>query len=66
MRSGEYLFSHQTQPPGQRSEEEEKCKDVKKRPEEALDDCMETLTSMPDSVIRLFVRQLLSKSGTKL
>ena len=66
MRSGEYLLSHQTKSPGQRSEEEEQCKGAEKHPEDALDDCLEALTTMPESVIRLFVRQLLSKSGTKM
>ena len=40
--------------------------EASKRPDDALDEAIHVLDNMPDSVVGMYLRCLLSKFGTKL
>ena len=48
------------------AETQTECMEASKRPDDALDEAIHVLDNMPDSVVSMYLRCLLSKFGTKL
>ena len=65
MTGGDYVLSQQTRPPDPNLSVES-CMGAEKCPEDAIVCAMKTMQSMPDIVVKMFVRELLAESGIQL
>ena len=65
MSSGDYVLSQQRKPPDP-AVQHYRYEVVTQQPEHTYTDALQLVKAMPEPVIRLFVRQLLTESGTKL